>query len=477
MRDRSGEFVVATPDGSVHRCRKIRARPPTERWNAERVMAVRDSVARAVYEFGRGKEDDSDNDIADVENEPDEQELDTQENEDRIADLFRDSEDENEVDQDAQPDDDMQSETDSNPDPNAMNLLEDIKQLEMSLSKERLEENQRIIMLLATGADVTEVFSPPRVASAAAELGLIPGSSLDLKTGWDFSKQQDRRRAIDLIKTQKPFMIIGSRPCTTFSVLQGLNQYKNGAEWNESFQRRKQEAIRHVEFCAALYRLQSASGRYWLHEHPNGASSWNLKTIAQLLRLPGVTRVRADQCAYGLTASVRGESRPAMKPTGFLTNSWCVARELTKRCPGNHKHFSLMEGRAKLAEQYPKKLCQAICKGVSEQKTYDKQGTCCSKALNALDLERIIHDAGRPTHWKDDIHQETKEEQELAREVLMLSVKNGDTWAWDDVSGASLPIELVKEARRLEIEYVRKMGVYTKVHKSAAKGHKAVGLR
>ena len=477
MRDRSGEIFVATPDGSVHRCRTIRARPPTERWNAERVMAVRDSVARAVYEFGRGKEDDSDNDIADVENEPDEQEPDTQENEDRIADLFRDSEDENEVDQDAQPDDDMQSETDSNPDPNAMNLLEDIKQLEMSLSKERLEENQRIIMLLATGADVTEVFSPPRVASAAAELGLIPGSSLDLKTGWDFSKQQDRRRAIDLIKAQKPFMIIGSPPCTMFSVLQGLNQYKNGAEWNESFQRRKQEAIRHVEFCAALYRLQSASGRYWLHEHPNGASSWNLKTIAQLLRLPGVTRVRADQCAYGLTASVRGESRPAMKPTGFLTNSWCVARELTKRCPGNHKHFSLMEGRAKLAEQYPKKLCQAICKGVSEQKTYDKQGTCCSKALNALDLERIIHDAGRPTHWKDKIHRETKEEQELAREVLMLSVKNGDTWAWDDVSGASLPIELVKEARRLEIEYVRKMGVYTKVHKSAAKGHKAVGLR
>ena len=271
-------------------------------------------------------------------------------------------------------------------------------------------------------------------------------------------------------------MIIGSPPCTLFLVLQGLNQHKNGAEWNESFQTRKREAVRHVEFCAALYRLQSAPGRYWLYEHPIGASSWNLKTIAQLLRLPGVTRVRADQCAYGLTATVNGESRPAMKPTGFLTNSWCVARELNKRCPGNHKHFSFMEGRAKDAEQHPRKLCQAICRGVSAQKIYDKQGTCCSKGLNVIDLERIIHDAGRPTHWRDDIHHDTKEDQDVAREVLTLSVKNGDTWTWDDVSGASLPVELVKEARRLEIEYVRKMGVYMKLHKSAAKGPKVVGL-
>ena len=365
VRDRTGEIFVADHDGSVHRCRTIRACTPDEGWNAEMVLGVENSLAKAVYEFGKNNDDQSDQDGGEAIHEPNQEEPEAHMDEDEVAAMFKDSDDE-----DVEEDDDAmtKSETDSNPDPDAMNLLEDIRLLESTLWKDRIEENKKILMMLATGADLTEVFSPPRVATAAQELGLVPGSSLDLKTGWDFSRSQDRRKAIELIKTQRPYMIIGSPPCTLFSVLQGLNKYKNGTEWNEKFEIRKKEAVRHVEFCAALYRLQSAPGRYRLHEHPHGVRSWNLQVIAQLMRLPGVTRVRADQCAYGLTTTVHNETRPAMKPTGFLTKSWCVARELSKRCPGDHLHFSLVEGRAKAAEQYPKGLCQAICRGVSHQK-------------------------------------------------------------------------------------------------------------
>ena len=35
--------------------------------------------------------------------------------------------------------------------------------------------------------------------------------------------------------------------------------------------------------------------------------------------------------------------------------------------------------------------------------------------------------------------------------------------AFDDVSGAELDPKIVKEARKIEIEYFRKMGVYTRV--------------
>ena len=35
--------------------------------------------------------------------------------------------------------------------------------------------------------------------------------------------------------------------------------------------------------------------------------------------------------------------------------------------------------------------------------------------------------------------------------------------AWDDVTGAELNPSMVKEARREEVEYIRKMGLYTKV--------------
>ena len=77
-----------------------------------------------------------------------------------------------------------------------------------------------------------------------------------------------------------------------------------------------------MEVLASLYAEQAAAGRYFLHEHPSGALSWNLTAIKDLRELPGVVRVNADQCQYGATA-VSGTRRgvPIKKPTGFLTNS------------------------------------------------------------------------------------------------------------------------------------------------------------
>ena len=37
--------------------------------------------------------------------------------------------------------------------------------------------------------------------------------------------------------------------------------------------------------------------------------------------------------------------------------------------------------------------------------------------------------------------------------------------AWDDIPGATTHHELVKEARKAEMEYFRNVGVYTKVRK------------
>ena len=340
-----------------------------------------------------------------------------------------------------------------------------------------MEESKKIIMMVATRNDITEVFSPPRFADAAKELGLMPGESMDLLSGWDFSKSEDRKRAIKYINEKKPFLVVGSPPCTLFSVLQGLNLYKNGAEWRREFEIKKRKAIQHVELCTAIYRLQSASGRYWLHEHLANASSWNLHTVMKLMRLPGVIRVNADQCAFGLVTEVDGVKKAAKKPTGFLTKSWCVARELDRKCPGGHEHFSLIEGRAHDAAIYPKPLCVAVCRSIEQQTEYDKKNMCCSKQLNSVELQRIIRDAGYPNHWIESRHENTYDDQLLHKEMMALSIKEGSAWAYDDVSGAMLPVELVNDARTLEIEYIRKMGVYTKVHKSQAIGKNIIKLR
>ena len=442
-------------------------------------MGVKDTVAVGAYNFGVQAEEDTDGDVGAVNPErivPDE-------GEDDVAKLFASGDEEqgdvasdhnepNHQDSELTP-----SEDQSDDDPEKLNLIEDIAKLEEVLSVERNETNRRIVMMLATGADITEVSSPPRIAEAAKEVGLIPGDSMDLLTGWDFRKSADRRRAIENIKTQRPFVIVGSPPCTLFTILQGLNKYKLGQKWEADFKERKKGAIRHIEFCTAIYRLQSAAGRYWVHEHPESASSWSWMTMVKLHGLPGVIKVRADQFMYGLTTKVGEEEKPCKKPTGFLTNSWRIAKELSRICDKSHSHLSLMEGRAHAASVYPKQLCQAVSRGIRAQKDYDQKGTCCSKALNSVELQKIISESGYPSHWRDDHHADSEEDMMVRKEMMMLAVKEGAAFAYDDITGASLPAHLVKEARKLEVEYVRKMEVWSKVPKAQAAGKKIIRLR
>ena len=77
-------------------------------------------------------------------------------------------------------------------------------------------------------------------------------------------------------------------------------------------------------------------GKYFLHEHPATASSWDLEAIRKLEQEEQVMITVADQCMYGLkTWAPSGRKEiPAKKPTKFMTNSMCIARMLSKKCEG-----------------------------------------------------------------------------------------------------------------------------------------------
>ena len=76
--------------------------------------------------------------------------------------------------------------------------------------------------------------------------------------------------------------------CTMFSTLQNMS------EWTPAKQEQWLEAIEHIEFVVKLYRKQLAEGRYLLHEHPAGASSWNLKAVEKLAHTEDVYKTIAD---------------------------------------------------------------------------------------------------------------------------------------------------------------------------------------
>ena len=83
--------------------------------------------------------------------------------------------------------------------------------------------------------------------------------------------------------------------------------------------------------------------------------------------------LRIDMCSFGKDTHVHktdGERGPVLKPTGFLTSSWCIAKELNMRCGGDHKHVPLVGGRAAGAAIYPPELCRAICQRLVRQKEY-----------------------------------------------------------------------------------------------------------
>ncbi len=69
--------------------------------------------------------------------------------------------------------------------------------------------------------------------------------------------------------------------------------------------------------------------------------------------------------------------------------------------------------------------------------------------------------------------------KERAKMETWLNENQDAVKAWDDVTGKELNAQKVREARKLEIEFFRKMGVYRKVKRAWVKGRgeKVIGVR
>ena len=214
-------------------------------------------------------------------------------------------------------------------------------------------------------ANIAEVYSPPRVVTVAEAAGLRGGFSLDLTVPyqgeyWDFTKKSCRDRALDLLRKDRPYLLIGSPPCTAWSNLQNLNACRPGGA--AKVEAGKRRARVHLLFCARLYREQLEAGRYFLHEHPKSATSWMEKCMKDLASDPTVMRTEIDQCAYGLVSKDKEGVGPAKKPTSFLTNSIGPVNALSKRCGGCERHVHLVEGSARAAQQYPRNCVEPSLK-------------------------------------------------------------------------------------------------------------------
>eukprot|EP00973_Karenia_brevis_P094184 12421180-Karenia_brevis.AAC.1 len=119
--------------------------------------------------------------------------------------------------------------------------------------------------------------------------------------------------------------------------------------------------------------MQIDGGRYFLHEHPAGASSWKLGEMLKFMQQEGIISEITNMCCFGMetTNSERDGTLLVSKPTRFMTNAPELMKIIHRRCQGGHEHGRLISGRAKEAAIYPPALCQAVVHGIKQQVAWD----------------------------------------------------------------------------------------------------------
>ena len=122
----------------------------------------------------------------------------------------------------------------------------------------------------ASRVDVGELFSPGRLQELCTVVGLTPGGTFDLRTGWDFSDEEVQRKCWEVIQKMKPMFVLGS-PKFAPSV-----QLQNIVEGTPEFWVMYLKGQRHLNFVMEVYAWQASEGRLFLHEHPWTSKSWKL---------------------------------------------------------------------------------------------------------------------------------------------------------------------------------------------------------
>jgi hypothetical protein len=214
-----------------------------------------------------------------------------------------------------------------------------------------------------------ELYSVPRVLPVVMQYLGLDGQilSLDIHTGWDFRQSASQSLSLQILQTWNVLVVILSPPCTAFSVLQEL--------WN--FPRLSAEKVKHIWSIGMTFlihamnaaQLQLNSGRYFIFEHPAGATSWKQPCVQKISMQPGVFVIQFDQCMLGLVTKV--DQIPTRKRTKIMTNIPALVKLLSVyKCDRSHDHCRIegTEGgvkRSVWAQCYPEALCNVLAKSVA----------------------------------------------------------------------------------------------------------------
>ena len=206
-----------------------------------------------------------------------------------------------------------------------------------------------------------ELYSVPRVLGGEQCAPNTFCLSLDILNGWDFDFVAVQALSKDLLSKLMIVFLCLSPPCTMFSELQRLFNYKRMSR--EVWTRRWNQAVGYIDHSMACARIQIQKKRKFMYEHPWRAASWELPSVRAIQDHPQVHTVTFDMCTVGMKSPA---GLPVRKRTTILTNCWVLAEKLKLRqCPKNHEHRPI-EGSerghsmSKWRQTYPPGLVQLL---------------------------------------------------------------------------------------------------------------------
>ena len=216
---------------------------------------------------------------------------------------------------------------------------------------------------------VAEVFNPNRFGPRTKRHGLVKGQSFDLELGVDLLKTRNQELVLEYLETVQPGLTVIAPPCTLFTILQNLNHARRTEEGMKTYLQRLHWAKVLLRFATKVARTVMAYGGKFLLENPLTSKAWQEKFLHELMMDEQVILVAADQCMYGLRSQAQV---PQKKPTGFITNSDEIAKELGLRCDGDHQHEPVLGSdqgglRSQQTQVYPNKLVDAILRGYRKE--------------------------------------------------------------------------------------------------------------
>eukprot|EP00971_Amphidinium_carterae_P016548 326784-Amphidinium_carterae.1 len=103
--------------------------------------------------------------------------------------------------------------------------------------------------------------------------GLQPGFFIDLtamrddSNYWDLGRDEDQQMLNELQEKERPQLLIGSPPCTSFCPLLRLSKSE------DEIQEARSEGVAHLRVCIDAYTRQLQNGCHFLHEHPAYSAS------------------------------------------------------------------------------------------------------------------------------------------------------------------------------------------------------------